>query len=178
MKSSTHIIASGYIGVIAALGMNTEPKDTLIILAASAAGSIIPDIDKKGSKVSNKNIATGITSKFVRTFASHRGFTHTFLGSGIISLLLVYLISILPIEANKHIYMLIFIGLFFGMVSHILLDALNPKGVMLIWPLSRRRFNLMSIRTGTAGEFIFRIMLLIGLMLLVITFLTYRGFIN
>lgn len=178
MKSSTHIIASGYIGITAALSMNTEPKDTLIILAASALGSIIPDIDKKGSKVSNKNIATGITSKIVRTFASHRGFTHTFIGSGIISLLLVYIISIMPIEANRHIYMLIFMGLFFGMVSHILLDALNPKGVMLLWPLSRRRFNLMSIRTGTASEFIFRIVLLIGLILFVITILTYRGFIN
>lgn len=178
MKSKTHIIASGYIGIIAALSMNTEPKETMIILAASAAGSIIPDIDKKGSKISNKNIATGITSKFVRTFASHRGFTHTFIGSGIISLLLVYLISILPIETNRHIYLLIFIGLFFGMISHVLLDALNPKGVMLFWPLSRRRFNFMSIKTGTAGEFMFKILLLIGLMFFAISFLIYRGFLN
>ncbi len=178
MKSSTHILAAGYITMAASLKMNMELDETFIVLAMSSAGSILPDIDKKGSKISEKNLVAGISSSLLRIFTAHRGFTHTIAGAGLISILITLAINLLPLNIENNINSIIGMSLFFGMLSHIVLDSLNPKGVMLIWPLSRKRFNLMNIKTGSISEFIFRMILCFGLIIFAIYFLMEKGMLN
>lgn len=54
-----------------------------------------------------------------------------------------------------------------GAVSHVFYDAFNKGGVPVLWPLTKRKFRLMEIRTNTAGEFWFIVLqiILLGLML-------------
>lgn len=163
MKSSTHLVAAGYIAFASYAYLNTSPKETMIILAASAAGSILPDIDKKGSKVSNDNLITGLGSGIIRLFTSHRGFTHTVIGAGLISVLVTIVAGCLPIVVGNRFYYVLGWSLFTGMISHIILDSFNPKGIMWFWPISRKRLSLLDIKTGSFTESIFRLVL-IGLL--------------
>lgn len=39
-------------------------------------------------------------------------------------------------------------GVLAGELSHIFLDLLNPSGVPLFWPLTRRRISLLPLQTG------------------------------
>lgn len=57
-----------------------------------------------------------------------------------------------------------YIGLavFVGAISHIVLDAINKEGVPLFWPISKKRFGIGLITTGTTTEAIFGALLLIA----------------
>lgn len=43
------------------------------------------------------------------------------------------------------------VGIFAGALSHIVLDMLNPEGIMVLYPY-RRRYHIASVKTGTRGE--------------------------
>lgn len=53
-----------------------------------------------------------------------------------------------------------------GYLSHLLLDMLTPSGLELFWPLSRHRLRLLpralTITTGTAGDAVLRVVLLVA----------------
>ena len=58
-----------------------------------------------------------------------------------------------------------------GYLSHLLLDMLTPSGLEILWPLSRRSLRLLprplTITTGTAGDAVLRVLLVVaGLWLL------------
>lgn len=46
---------------------------------------------------------------------------------------------------------LVGVGILTGAVSHIILDMLNPEGIMILYPC-RRRFHIASVKAGTRGE--------------------------
>lgn len=39
-------------------------------------------------------------------------------------------------------------GAFVGELSHLFLDMLNPSGIPLLWPITRKRISLLPIQTG------------------------------
>lgn len=39
-------------------------------------------------------------------------------------------------------------GLLAGALSHLFLDALNPSGIPLLWPATKKRISLLPIQTG------------------------------
>ena len=43
-----------------------------------------------------------------------------------------------------------------GMLSHLLLDTLNEKGIMWLWPLSKHSFHVACVRTGSQAEKVLR----------------------
>lgn len=47
------------------------------------------------------------------------------------------------------------IGVFFGCVSHMVYDSFNRGGVPWLWPISRKQFHIMGIKTNTFGELYF-----------------------
>lgn len=104
----------------------------------AVTGSIIPDIEKKGSTISNR---FKFVSFFARLIFGHRGFTHSLLAVFCSFLLLGGICSFLPFIKP------FMIGFVIGYLSHLLLDALNPTGVPLFYPYDKK-ISFAGITTG------------------------------
>lgn len=107
-------------------------------------GALLPDIDHGGSKL-------GHFVKPLSKVLKHRGFTHSLLFCAICTLINPYL------------------GL--GVLTHIFLDFLNPKGEALFWPLKANiRLPLFSkiMKTGKGVEYFFLILMVLFCILVVI----------
>lgn len=93
------------------------------------AGALLPDIDHPRSIL-------GRRMPFVGWILTHRMFTHSFLFAGLLAL--------------------IHPALGLGCAAHILLDAVNPTGCPLLYPIRSRRYSLGevigSVSTGSGGE--------------------------
>jgi inner membrane protein len=88
----------------------------LIVVLVSA---LISDIDIKTSKLGKK-------FKFLSESFKHRGFFHSLL-----FFILMYIILTFT-NTNKQHYFLI------GYLSHLILDAMNYKGINWCWPLKKK----------------------------------------
>lgn len=139
-------------------------------------GSLLPDIDNARSTLGHK---FGIVSKEIQRIAGHRTIFHSFLGLLLGSLLaigieqvIIYLLNQrgLSIPASfvggSH---LVFFGVLFGCIMHIVADALTLGGVPLMWP-SHKRYGFppnphWRFRTGTWPEFVivWSFMILVGI---------------
>jgi inner membrane protein len=106
--------------------------------------SFLPDMDKIGSKISQKFRVVSILIKF---FIAHRGLLHS-----IWMPLTLYLLLFL-------IKMDVAIAISFGYLSHILLDALTVQGIKPLWPLKKRLRGF--VRSGGLIENIILIVLLV-----------------
>lgn len=170
MNYKTHLIGGICFGVtanallIGNLPVNEIGKMTLTasFVTASAIGSLLPDIDIKGSYISNRaKIASTIVSLF-----GHRGITH----APIINLLLVMSLLFLTNLIYSPIYEIIVsysvIGLGCGIfLGHLLLDSLNSKGIPLMYPFSKKRYNLMNIRSGAFGEYMISVAMVVSIVM-------------
>lgn len=148
MTAKTHLLGGIIAGELLAtlIGAPTWP-DAAVLISGAAAGSLIPDIDHLNSKISRSNVASRVTAIAVSTVTHHRGFIHTPAFVALCALLL----SSAAFLGLPHGWLLT-LALAAGMVSHLILDSLNPGGIMWLWPVSRRRIHLVSIRTRSAGE--------------------------
>jgi inner membrane protein len=86
------------------------------------------------------------TSFTLSRTVGHRTLTHSLLG---VTLFVVLVSPVAPLSPD------LFVALVAGYVSHIVADALNTRGVLLLWP-SRRPFRLLpkGIRSGGVAEFV------------------------
>lgn len=112
--------------------------------ALIAFGSILPDIDHSGSRL-------GHMVKPISSLLKHRGFTHSFLFCLICSII------------NP------FIGI--GVLTHIILDFLNPKGEQLFWPFGKNiKLPLFSrfMKTGKKLEYFFLTLMIIACIVMVL----------
>lgn len=121
-------------------------------MALIAVGSMLPDIDHAGSTF-------GKMIKPLSRRLRHRGFTHSLL-----FLVLMTLIS--P-----------YIGI--GILTHIALDLLNPKGVELLYPCKKNlKVPLISkfIKTNGIIENIIFVGLIVGAVLMIIFYEDLWGY--
>lgn len=116
-------LAGSYItyGLTKSLPVFAFPDAEIIAPIGCAIGSIIPDIDAPNSKVGKalKPISKTIevlSKPFHKTDENHRGIFHD-LGFAVILAVLSYF------------YFPVLFGFFIGVLSHLILDALNPSGV-------------------------------------------------
>lgn len=143
MLSRTHAAVGAAIGCGAAHllgGPNPLLASSLII--GSTIGSISLDIDTIHSKVSRSNIAALSISFLIEEIFGHRGIIHTPFFIGLLCSLEAIL---LYTYRNSDLGILLFIGFFgiafiLGAISHLILDMLTPMGVMLLYPVSKKRF--------------------------------------
>lgn len=152
MTYKTHFIG----GVCAPIMLSAVmPIENIAVVAGvSAFSALLPDIDIEGSKVHNK---AGIVGKGVTSIFSHRGFIHT----PILYVVLYALMSMVLPQA-------ICLGFLIGTISHLVLDTFNYKGIMWMYPFSRKHFHIASIKTRTTMETIFMaVMIAITLFVLV-----------
>lgn len=159
MTSKTHI-ASGILTILVFSYLKDEPNFVLL-LSGGILGSIIPDIDSPSSALSKQLPFISKPWSFIRkkskkhkfktagNILEHRGITHTFL---FITLLWCFF-SIFELLSNPFIT-----GLLLGILSHILTDMLNDKGVPLLVPIYSKRIRIAKITTGKGIEKIFFIL--------------------
>ncbi len=114
-------------------------------------GSLLPDIDEKNSII-------GRYFKFLNVFFKHRGFFHS-----VLFLLLSFLI-LFPINT------FIALGLLFGMISHILLDALSREGIK--FPFVKKRIKGW-IKVGSWSEILFDVLLISAILILLINLILF-----
>lgn len=143
MTYKTHFVG----GICAAaLTSTVMPVESLaVVTAVSAISALIPDLDIEDSKLGRK---AGFVSKGISRAFGHRGFFHT----PILYIVLYFLMSmVLPTY--------ICLGFIIGTMSHLILDSFNYKGIMWLYPLTKRHFHIASIRTRGFCETMFLILM-------------------
>lgn len=130
---------------------------TGLFLFGSSSSAILLDIDKKESTISRKH---KFISFFLRLVLTHRGFTHSLLSYLIFST--AVLIGLLWIPNGFG--MALALGLIIGYGSHLILDALNPLGIPLLYPINFR-LSILKIETGSIMEYLFVSLLLISIII-------------
>ena len=157
MNATTHAVFGVAALGGAALIVGTEPPAYAYPLAVAAAW--LPDVDNPRSTLGNGlsrmespalNTITRpiswtlrVTSFALVRTVGHRTLTHSLLGVAIFTLLMWLLLGGFPD---------LFIALVAGYISHVFADAMNPRGVPLLWPMGRP-FRIAGIRSGGAVEF-------------------------
>lgn len=97
-------------------------------------GSILPDIDSPKSLLGRYN--------FFAFLMHHRGFCHTIPFAALVYGLL--LLTPLP-----NVYRL---DVVFGIMVHLIMDTVNPSGIMWLYPATRKRFSLKLFSVGSPEE--------------------------
>lgn len=134
MNGSTHLMAGLCAGltISTAMGLDLLPAAGVALLAGAA--SLLPDIDHPRSRAARK---LGPARGAPGWLLGHRGVTHSLLAlaalAGVCWLLL-------PMPAASAVAA--------GYGSHLLLDALTPRGVPLLWPLGTRLRTPLTARSG------------------------------
>ena len=141
MTYKTHFIG----GICAAALTSTiMPVESVVLTTVvSAVSALVPDLDIEDSKLGRK---AGFISKGISRAFGHRGFFHT----PILYIALYFLMSMaLPMN--------ICLGFLIGTMSHLILDSFNYKGIMWLYPLTKRHYHIASIKTRGFGETMFLI---------------------
>ncbi len=179
MLYKTHIVgglALGYImfNKLPILNLNVDmgqSKTLLIVTSGLILGSLFPDIDHKNSYISRKiKPLSNITSKIFR----HREFTHSIIGTIFISYLMYFILGRFKIDSQ---YVNMFtIAFTIGLISHILLDIITISGVVLFYPIYKKRIRIGLFKSNNYSKMDYKEMIFV-LILLIITFLSYSNFI-
>ena len=159
LNATTHAVFGVAALAGASLVAGTEPPFYAYPVAVAAAW--LPDVDNPRSTLGNGlsrmrspalNLLTRPLSWVLRTISftlvrtvGHRTLTHSLLG---------ILLFALPVWLLLGSYPNISLALVAGYASHVFADALNTRGVLLLWPVGRP-FRLLpgGIRSGGVVEF-------------------------
>lgn len=159
MNKTTHIIG----GVTAGIAVNqyivpkitaTSTPESFIgvasVMAGAFLGSVLPDIDHKNSFIGRR---LKVISFALHHTVGHRGLTHSPLF--IIALSTILSLFVLQLSGfTKLISFLFVLGLFFGMLSHLIMDSLTKGGIPLLYPFSKKHYSIGKFKTGGIGEYI------------------------
>lgn len=135
MRGKTHIAAGAVVGAAIATAQNLPIIDFLLITACSTVGGLLPDVDIGTSKIAK---LCAPAARLIQFLFGHRGMFHSLLLWAIPGWLLLQRFP------NYDLYILSACA---GILSHLVLDMLNPTGVPLLWPVTKK-ISLMKIHTG------------------------------
>lgn len=115
-----------------------DPVNNIIILAATAIGASLPDIDEYNSSASKKSVIN------FSLFLKHRGITHSFLGWAIFSGGLYYLMNkFITIHINnltsQNYWSALWFGLVIGYFLHLVEDSFSKQGVEWLAPFYKKK---------------------------------------
>ena len=160
MNATTHAV----FGVAALTGSFLLAGETppLYAYPAAVVAAWVPDLDNPRSRLGNglsrakspvlnaailpMSWALRATSFAFSRTVGHRTLTHSLLG---VALFVALVSTVAPLSTD------LFVALVAGYASHLVADALNTKGVPLLWPAGWR-FRLLpgGVRSGGAAELI------------------------
>lgn len=146
MNYKTHINGGILTGLYLSSQMhNMNLISTGVFLGGAFLGSILPDIDHKNSYIGKK---AKTVSKAINKLAGHRKLFHA-------PLLFLFLYSTGLGMTSNVLTLLGIKGLFFGVLSHLILDSFTVGGLPWFYPFSKKRFSLGKIKTNSTLEDIF-----------------------
>ena len=122
MTGKTHASCGILVGALAIEYYKTDLFTSVTIVVLAVIASLLPDICHTQSKIGRK---IRILSFFIRLLFGHRTFTHSILFIVIIGL------GLYVIQTPQYYFMTIITGL----ISHVILDMLTPRGVKLFYPV-------------------------------------------
>ncbi len=128
MDSLTHILVGVLIGTCAKKIPGLE-NDTSTLLIVSTASSFIPDIDVVTKVFGEKNYLN-----------IHRRFTHQLP----VLPILAFVVPLILFSNTKSNFLLYYIISFIAVLSHLLLDILNPYGTKVVPFYKHIKFNFLS----------------------------------
>ena len=111
----------------------------LFIFALSIAGGLFPDIDLQTSTI-GKNMRH--ISRLINKLFGHRNLFHA---------PILYIAIHIALITYFPAYKIYVTAWSVGVASHLLLDMLNPTGIPLFYPISKK-YRLAKIRTSGEGE--------------------------
>ncbi|SUK10814.1 membrane bound metal dependent hydrolase [Staphylococcus agnetis] len=135
MTGKTHSSAGLLIGAMVATHFELDVFESVTAIVIAGIASIFPDICHTKSKIGQR---LKILSFIVKHLFGHRTFTHSLL----FIILSYYLLTLIQTPLY---YM---ISIICGMLSHVILDMLTPRGVRLLFPLPIRLRFPIHFRTG------------------------------
>lgn len=141
MKGPTHAAAGILTGVLVCKALQVPEAETLLVSLGSGAAAFIPDIDTYTSTLGRK-IAPA--SFLIKLFIGHRTIFHA---------PLPYILLAALMHSTGSISPYLILSFLIGVLSHIVLDSLNPMGVPLLWPI-HTKFHFATFRTGGMFDWI------------------------
>ncbi len=141
----THIIFAALLFLVVKLPL----KWPWLALPVCLLAALIPDIDKRNSKLGHK---LGFVSRLIEILFNHRGIIHS-LFAGI-----AFFVMILVATYNFGISTVYSYAFLLGYLSHLFLDSLNPSGIAWLAPLTGKRMS-SRIKTNGIGEVLLLVLL-------------------
>lgn len=128
MMGSTHAVVGLALGL--ALMHQQPPLNAVALASLAGVAALLPDIDHPQAFMGRRLI--------VGRLFHHRGFTHSLLALALVALACLHYLPY-PIASMIAV----------GYASHLVLDALNPQGIPLLYPV-KLRMHVASFRTNGA----------------------------
>ncbi|NWK84920.1 metal-dependent hydrolase [Staphylococcus sp. GSSP0090] len=122
MTGKTHASCGLLVGALTIEYFHTDLFTSITVITLAVISSLLPDICHTQSKIGRR---FKVISFFIRMIFGHRTFTH--------SLLFIAIIVCLLYVIQTPTYYLVTIIL--GLLSHVILDMLTPRGVKLFYPI-------------------------------------------
>ena len=122
MTGKTHASCGLLVGALTIEYFHTDLFTSITVITLAVISSLVPDICHTQSKIGRR---FKLISFFIRMIFGHRTFTH--------SLLFIAIIVCLLYVIQTPSYYLVTIIL--GLLSHVILDMLTPRGVKLFYPI-------------------------------------------
>lgn len=156
MLFRTHFVFALFVYLIFFKFLEVNLNEKIIFGIFLLIATIFVDIDSTRSKLGRYWIFRPL-----QLFFSHRGMIHSFALAFVISLI-IYFFSL---SAS--------VGFLVGYVCHLFLDFFTKRGILLLWPLSQKKFYLVGLSSGgLLEEIIFVLLLLCDVFLTIKYFLT------
>ncbi|MBI5975877.1 metal-dependent hydrolase [Staphylococcus canis] len=135
MTGKTHSAAGLLIGAVVSRHFQLDLFESVTCIVLSGVASIFPDICHTQSKIGRH---FRLLSLLVKHMFGHRTLTH--------SILFIFIFYFLLHMLQTPLYYMI--GVICGMISHVILDMLTPRGVKLFFPLPIRVRFPIHFKTG------------------------------
>lgn len=141
MTGKTHFIGGLALGFATyhLFNFDTTLVNAVTWYGACGIGALLPDLDHHHAPISQ--ILFPI-SWLIRKKWSHRTATH--------SILFLIITTLLIVLFTNNLF--IIMGIFTGILSHLLMDMLNPTGVPLFYPFNKKKYRVAKVRTGGNTE--------------------------
>lgn len=155
MLGKTHVAGGVLSGILVGACAQMDLPSIALCCAVGGIGGAIVDLDHHNSLASRRSGPVGFVTSHI---FQHRGVMHTPVFYLVCNSLLWLLAAMFmpDIPALSVSWGWLILALAAGEFSHLVLDSLNPSGIMWLYPLTKKRLHLMKIRTGSTGDAVCR----------------------
>ena len=168
MNATTHAVFG--VAVLVGASLLTGEEPALYAYPVAAVAAWIPDVDNPRSRLGNglsrtkspvldglvRPVSWGLKALSFVLFRTvgHRTLTHSLLGVLVFAAMVSPLAPLVPG---------LYAALLTGYASHLFADALNTRGVPLLWPMGTP-FRLVpgGVRSGGASEFVVAVLVVLA----------------